>query len=193
MCVVLRRVVDLSAIRQVVFRHLAVGLHRPSLYELSIPFGRIAVVVDGARHQCRPALRQVTARFRFASRSRRVLRLRRGLCDLFGHYGHVLIDFFANGVRIGHGLQCNSLRVCRSLVRSVRRSDGLSGRGIRIIGRRLRGIGRRDSLLSRLVRRIGRCHGLSRVISRFGRRSDGISRVALSLFDATIKRIDGRG
>ena len=118
--------------------------------------------------------------------------MRRGLCDLLGHHGQVLIDFFADGVRIGHGLQGNSLRICRRLVRSVRRSNGLSRRGICIIRSRLRGIGRRDSLLGRLVRRVGRCHGLSRVIRRLGRRSDGIRGITFRCLNTAVKRVNGR-
>ena len=119
--------------------------------------------------------------------------MRRGLGYLLGHHGHVLIDFFADAVRVGHGLPSNLLRLFRRRIRRAGRAHGLSSRSACILSHRLRGIGRRDGLLSRIKRRIGRCDCLRGIIRCLSRRSDGISRVALSLFDATIKRIDGRG
>ena len=117
----------------------------------------------------------------------------RGLGHLLGDHGHVLIDFFADCVRIGHGLQSNSLRLSRCRVRRVGRAYSLSGRGTCVLSCRIRRVGRRDSLLSRRERRVGRSYGLSGIIRCLSRRSDGISRVAFSLCNATIKRINGRG
>ena len=117
----------------------------------------------------------------------------RGLGHLLGDHGHVLIDFFADGVRIGHGLQSNILCLSRCRVRRVGRAYSLSGGGTCILSCRLRVIGRRDSLLSRLERRVGRRYGLSGIISRLGRRSDGIGSITFCCFNAPVKRVYGVG
>ena len=107
------------------------------------------------------------------------MRLSRSLVYLLGNQDHALVDFIANAVSVGNGLLSNLLRLFRRRIRRVGRAHGLSSRSACILSRRLRGIGRRDSL-----------RGIIRCLSR---RSDGISRVALSLFDAPIPRIDGDG
>ena len=121
------------------------------------------------------------------------MRLSRSLVYLLGNQDHALVDFIANAVSVGNGLLSNLLRLFRRRIRRVGRAHGLSSRSACILSRRLRGIGRRDGLLSRIERRIGRCDSLRGIIRCLSRRSDGISRVALSLFDAPIPRIDGDG